>query len=313
LPLVLSAEVVRGLIDPAAAMQALAPLMIEEAAGTTFHMPPYGANRLKTFRVVGGGLQGMGRMGLRSAEAVLLFDRQEPGKILAIVGGDMADLRIGATLALAATYLARADATAVALLGSGRRALILLQCLKEAHPIERVAVFSPTVEHRESFADRAAAALELPVIAASTTQAATAEADIVVVATNSRRPVVAYADLHSGQHVTSMGAPGEIDESILLNADQIVAPSRDEEIDRSNPAVFPHNEGPLWRLIQDGRLDPASIVELGSIITGDVAPRNGPTDINLFRDARGGIGDVALASWVYDRARERGLGIEVEL
>ena len=137
--------------------------MIEEAAGTTFHMPPYGASRLKSFRVVGGGLQKMGRMGLRSAEAVLLFDREEPGKILAIVGGDMADLRIGATLALAAAHMSRADATSIALLGSGRRALTLLQCLKEVRPIKRVVVFSPTAEHRESFAERAATALDLPV------------------------------------------------------------------------------------------------------------------------------------------------------
>ena len=134
----------------------------------------------------------------------------------------------------------------------------------------------------------------------------------MLVATNSHEPVLTYADLHPGQHVSSMGSPGEIDESIFLGVDQIVAPSPDEEIDRHRPGVPPYSDGPLWRLVESGQLDRTSIVPLGALIQDQVKPRNGPGDINLFRDPRGGIGDVALAAWVYDRAVEQGLGIEVE-
>ncbi|HEY3117955.1 MAG TPA: ornithine cyclodeaminase family protein, partial [Chloroflexota bacterium] len=68
-----------------------------------------------------------------------------------------------------------------------------------------------------------------------------------------------------------------------------------------------------WKMVREGRYDPARIVELGSIIKGEVAARNGPNDITLFRDARGGVGDIALANDVYERARAQGLGIEFEL
>ena len=54
-------------------------------------------------------------------------------------------------------------------------------------------------------------------------------------------------------------------------------------------------------------------MELGSIISGDVAPRNGPADITLFRESQGGVGDIALANYVYETARARGLGVEVDL
>jgi ornithine cyclodeaminase len=64
--------------------------------------------------------------------------------------------------------------------------------------------------------------------------------------------------------------------------------------------------------VQDGRYDPAQIVELGAILRGEVAPRNGASDITLFRDSRGGVGDIALANWAYERARDAGLGIEIE-
>jgi alanine dehydrogenase len=313
LTLILGAEIVNALMNPRKAVEALTPLMIEEAAGTTFHMPPFGASRINTFRVIGGGLQRMGRMGLRSGEAVLLFDTTAERNLLAVVGGDMGELRIGATLALAAQYLARPDARVIGLLGSGRRPLILLECLRLARPIERVEVYSPTPEHRDAFARKASAALGLPVTAHATASEALADADIVLTATGSREPVLTYADLHPGVHVTSMGSPGEIDESIFLQVDQFVTPSPDEEIDRHRPGAPPYSDGPLFRLIEEGKLDRAAVIPLGALIKGDVAPRNDPTDINLFRDPRGGIGDVALASWVYDRALEQSLGIEVKL
>jgi ornithine cyclodeaminase/alanine dehydrogenase-like protein (mu-crystallin family) len=31
----------------------------------------------------------------------------------------------------------------------------------------------------------------------------------------------------------------------------------------------------------------------------------------IFRDSQGGYGDLALAAWVYEEARRRGLGQEV--
>src|SRR4051812_45481036 len=136
--LILSAAEVDRLIDPRRAMEALVPLLLEEAAGTTFHMPPYGGSYMNSFRTVGGGMRTLGRMGLRSGEAALLFDMTAHRRLLAVVGGDMAELRIGATLALGARELARPDARAIGLIGSGRRALTLLRCLREVRPIERV-------------------------------------------------------------------------------------------------------------------------------------------------------------------------------
>ncbi len=70
-------------------------------------------------------------------------------------------------MALAARYLARPDARTVGLLGSGRNALALLECLRAVRPIERVDVFSPMREHRERFASRASSALGILVTGAT--------------------------------------------------------------------------------------------------------------------------------------------------
>ena len=69
----------------------------------------------------------------------------------------------------------------------------------------------------------------------------------------------------------------------------------------------------LAGLIEEGKMKPESIVELGSIIDGNVAPCNGPADITLFRESQGGVGDIALANYLYEYARDHGLGVEVDL
>jgi len=293
-------------------MEALRAVMVDEARGDTFHLPPYGGakSERRTFRVVGGGLYGLGRMGVR-AGVTQLFDT-ETGELIAIVGG-ATNLRVGATMGLAAQYLARPDARSIGLLGSGRNALPILECLKIVRPIERVDVYSPTPAHRNRLAERATAALGIPVTSRDTPTAAISGADIIVVGTSSYTPVLSFEDVRPGTHVTSMGMSTELDEPIYLRVDQFVAPSREQEVESASPVAHPHVEGHLYRLVQDGRYDPSSIVELGSIMNGAAAARNGPTDINLFRESRGGVGDVALANWVYERAREAGLGVEVDL
>ena len=312
MPLLLTPEEVTGLLDLERAIHVIESMMIEEAEGNTFHMPPFGGSktRRRTFRIVGGGLYGSRRMGFRSGAGTNLFDT-ETGEWLALVGG-VSHLRIPATMALAARYLARPDARSVGVLGSGRNPLGILTALKLIRPLERADVYSPTREHRETFAQRATAALRFPVTARETPAEAVADKDIILVATDSWTPVLQGSDLRAGVHVSSMGESSELDESVYLRVDQFVVANREQAIKNASPVAHPHIEGQLYRMVKDDRYDPAKIVELGSIIKGEVAPRNGPAEITLFRDAYGGVGDIALANYVYERAREQDLGLEVD-
>jgi len=312
----LRSEEVEPLLDPLKAMEVLEPVMLEEIDGTSFHMPPYGGgtSRRRTLRFVGGGLYGLQRMGVRVGGEANLYDT-ETGNLLAVIGYPWGVFRVGVTMGLAARYLARPDARTVGLLGSGRNALNILVCLKAVRPIESVKMHSPTPDHRRKFAEEATAELGIPVTALDDPQEVISDVDIIAVGTNSKTPVLTYSDLKPGTHVTSMGVVTELDESVFLQVDQFVAPSRSQEVDTARPNAHPFHEGggQLYRLVQGGHYDPKSIVELGSIIRGEVAPRNGPNDINLFRDSRGGVGDIAFANYAYERARELGLGVEVDL
>jgi alanine dehydrogenase len=317
--LLLTRAEIQHLLNPASAMRALEQVLLEEVEGTASHMPPYGgsAQRLRTPRMVGGGLHQMGRWGLRVGSLAMLWDLNDKSPVappVAIMGYAFSSLRVGATMGLAARFLARADARSVGLLGSGMNALDVLRCLCMVRPIDRVEVYSPNPDHRTALAARASTELGVPVTPHDGSDPVIHDMDIIAVATDSKTPVLTFDDVRPGTHVTSMGIVSELDESLYLRADQVVAASREQEIETSAPG--PNNPGnadggQLWRLLQDRRLERDRIIELGAILRGDIAPRNGPTDITVFRESRGGVGDAGLAAYVYEQARQQGIGTEI--
>jgi len=138
--------------------------------------------------------------------------------------------------------------------------------------------------------------------------------DILAVGTNARAPVVTYDQLRPGTHVTSFGLVGELDASVYVQADQLVAASREQEIENAQPTKTPGRitGGVLHDLLSAGSLSSESITDLGAISHGDVPARNGPSDINVFRYSRGCVGEAAVASCIYYRAKERDLGMEFD-
>jgi ornithine cyclodeaminase/alanine dehydrogenase-like protein (mu-crystallin family) len=334
--LLVRADEIEGLLTMGDAMAVVETIAREEVAGTTVHMAAFGGQNARprglppalgrgsgggssgVLRVVGGGAYGLGRVGVRAGGVVLLFTT-EGNRLLAILGSSASSLRIGATMGVAARRLARPEARSIGLLGSGRNALPTLEGLVAVRAIERVSVYSPTPEHRTAFAKRATEALGVPVTAVDSVEAATADADIIALATVATTPALKAEHVRPGVHVTSMGEPHEIDESVFLKADQIVASGWTQELEAINPSGqrIRQRQGlaapPLWELLADGRIKKENLVELGSIVSGDVPARNGPADITIFREAQGGAGDIALANFVYGRAQALGRGTEIQI
>lgn len=304
-----------GLLDLEQAIELTSAAVLEEVAGTTLHMSPFGGSgwARRIMRVTGAGLYGFGRLGIRASSLTLLFDIDN-GRPLAIMDLPISEVRLSASAGLAARHLARPEARRIGLIGSGSIALPILQGLCAVRPIETVDVFSPTREHREAFAERAERDLGIPVAPRDAPEAVIEGADILAVATNARSPVVTYRQLRPGTHVSSFGLVGELDASVYLKADQLVAASRAQEIENAQPTKTPGRitGGVLYELLTAGALTPESIIDMGAVVHGDVAARNGPADVNVFRDSRGGVGEAAFASWIYDRAKEREIGVEFD-
>jgi ornithine cyclodeaminase/alanine dehydrogenase-like protein (mu-crystallin family) len=307
-PLLLRTSEVEPLLDLPQSMAILERAYRHQADGKLDESPPLRLMGRK-IRLVAGGLPVDDRVGIRlsvgpgGGEGALALLYASSGKLLAVMGYPFSELRLSATLALAIERLAPPGARRAGLIGSGRLAPQALRAAAAVRPIASVAVYSPTPEHREAFAAREAAQLGIEVEPVPSPEQAIEDAPIVLVSTNSPAPTLLGRWLSSEQSVFGCGRPNEFDDEVYLRAGLIVVSSKlheqgyyDTQLDR-----------PLIRLTNDGALTWQEVAELGQLVAGQVRPNGMP----VFRESQGGCSDVALASWAYQQALERGLGRDI--
>lgn len=308
--LLLTRSEVSELLDLRGAMRVLEQTFREQAGGKVKQVPPLRFMD-RGMRMVVGGLQAQNINGLRvsvtGGESMALLFEISSGELLALMGYPFSNLRISATIGLAIDRLAKPNARAVALIGSGRLALPVLEPAVAVRPIESVFVYSRNAENRETFARKAMGKLKLPVCAVGSAEEAIDRADFVLVSTNS--PVAALLGrwLRPGLSVFGVGRPNELDDETYLRASLICVTSKTHELGYYDTKL----DQPLIRLSRQGRIAWDAVAEFGDILTGKSPEPVLANTVVVFRDSQGGYGDLALAAWVYEEARRRGLGREV--
>ena len=308
----LKSSEVADLVDLKTAMAVLEKTYVDQANGQVKAIPPL---RLmdRGIRLVAGGLGGPDRVGVRlsptGGDAVALIYEMSSGTLLSLMNYPFSDLRIAATVGLALDRLAPPDSRSAALIGSGRLAPSLLQAATGLRPIERVRVYSRSADRREAFAHRASNDFGIDVAAVSDPGEALAEADIVLVSTNSPEPALRGAWLRPGQPVFGCGRPNEFDDDTYLGAALIVVSSKTHEMGYYDTQL----DQPLIRLSREGGIAWDAVVELGQLVTLEGPPPGLNDGIVVFRESQGGYSDVALASFAYEEAVRLGRGQNIVL
>lgn len=262
-------------------------------------------------RMVVGGLEAQDKNGLRvsvtGGESLALLFEISSGNLLSLMGYPFSELRISATVGLAIERLTNSQAKTVAMIGSGRLALPILEPACAVRSIERVLVYSRSAAHRERFARDASEALKTSVVAVASAQAAIEAADFVLVSTNSSTAALLGEWLRPGLAVFGIGRPNEFDDQVYLRANLVCVTSKTHELGYYDTKL----DQPLIRLSQQGTIAWDGVAEFGDIVSGKVMLPELASSLIIFRDSQGGYGDLALAAWVYEEARRRGLGQEI--
>ncbi|WP_253737350.1 ornithine cyclodeaminase family protein [Halohasta salina] len=236
-----------------------------------------------------------------------LFDA-ETGEPLALLdGASMNPFKTGAAGAVGVDYLARADAETVGLIGSGPQARGQLRSTATVRDLSDVRVYSPTREHRESFAAEMDATLDCEVRAVDDSAAAVSDADIVITATNAAEPVFDGDRLAPGTHVTAMGqySPNkrELDTTTI---------KRSKYVPDLRKRVM-QDAGSFIHAVDEGVVDERHVhAELGEVVAGSAAGRETDAEITVFDSGGTGIETVAAAGMLYERATEQGLGSTIQ-
>lgn len=240
---------------------------------------------------------------------VMLFD-SSTGALLALLNdGELQHVRVGATAGVACDRLARPDAETVGILGSGGMARTYLEAFDAVRDLTRATVYSPTTEHREAYAAEMSDELGFAVEAVETPAAAMTGVDIAAACTDARTPVYEAEWLSPGAFVTNT-MPTELTDEAYAAADRVVTTDNrpfqryvigDDEDDRRYT-----ERAPEW-------FEKRDYETLGDVLTGESAGRRTDDEVIVYDNAPAGIQFAVVGNLVYERARERGLGVEIPL
>jgi len=236
--------------------------------------------------------------------AISLFD-PETGELLAVMDGRyITEVRTAAASAVSVRHLARADASVLAILGSGVQARSHLAALACVRKFTEIRAWSPTAANLQRFVAESPA----PMRAASSAEEGVRGADIVVVATNSVTPAIRDEWVGGGTHVIAIGAcrptQQEIDPALVERAN-LVVDSKAAALAESGDIVLP---------IREGRFTADHVrAELGEIVSGRKPGRRDPGEITLFKSLGQAIEDLVAADLAYRRASQLGRGLGLTL
>jgi ornithine cyclodeaminase/alanine dehydrogenase-like protein (mu-crystallin family) len=244
----------------------------------------------------------------------LLYDINS-GDLLAIIhDGYLQKMRVQATNAIAARTMAKKSATSMALIGSGWQATAAIEAMRFVRPIQKVSVFSRSVENRRDFVQRMRAIYpDMDIRDFDRAEQAVRGSDIIVAATNSKEPVCKGEWIEKGMHLTGV-LPYEFDLACYKRADTIVIFNRLHGRDyslRRGPEEDPLDIPPHAELLKDAP-------EIADLVSGKVPGRANEQEITIFANGGHGWGHdggpgygiqfTAMAKLIYDRAQEKGVG-----
>jgi ornithine cyclodeaminase/alanine dehydrogenase-like protein (mu-crystallin family) len=235
---------------------------------------------------------------------VTLYDG-DTGMPTAILNASaITEIRTAAVTAVATRALARDGARVLGMLGAGVQARSHLVALADVRPWDEVRVYAPTTAHAQALRDT-----RPDITVAASAAEAVQGADVVVVATSAKRPVLEHAWLAPGAHVNAVGASSpaawEIEPATVAAA-ALFCDSRESVC----------NEAGEFKLaIEEGLIAGEEHIraELGEVVAGSHRGRGSDEELTLFRSLGIGVEDLAAAQVAVQNARRHGLGTEVEL
>lgn len=321
--LTLSNADIHASLSPAECERAMAAVLAARVRGEAFNplrtitMPPGAAGLMGLMPAHRSGSPGVFALkaiclmpanparGLDAHQGTVTLYDGDTGMPTAILNASaITEIRTAAVTAVATRALARQSARVLGMLGAGVQARSHLHALADVRPWEEVRVYAPTTAHVTALRDA-----RPDIIIAGSAREAVQGADVVVVATSARRPVLEHAWLAPGAHVNAVGASSpsawEIEPETVAAA-ALFCDSRESVRNEAGEFKLAVEQGAI---AGEGHIR----AELGEVVAGTHPGRTSEEELTLFRSLGIGVEDLAAAQVAVANARRQELGTEVEL
>ena len=234
--------------------------------------------------------------------SVILHDGTT-GQLIAVINASpITEIRTAAVSGVATKLLARSGSRTVAIIGSGVQGRSHVDAMQTVLDDPIIRIWSRNQSHAEALA------LETHSLVASTIEEALDGADVVCTATSASEPIVEAAWLAPGTHINAAGAfpNGKARE---LSSETVAAARF--FVDRRESTL--NESGDFLVAAAELGFGPEHIVaELGELLIGDAVGRRTDEELTVFKSMGLASEDLAAALLIVARARERGLGTEVD-
>jgi ornithine cyclodeaminase/alanine dehydrogenase-like protein (mu-crystallin family) len=309
--LVLNRDDVRALINMPECIDAIEDVLRAHAAGNTippgilavhvghggFHVKTAGVNGRFVAKVNANFPRNPASFGLPTIQGVIALFDAELGIVLGVMDSiEITSQRTAGASAVAARYLAREDASSLAIIGCGEQGRSHVRAMRCVRDISAIRAFDTDAGRLERFISETSAECGIDVAAMSGISDAEG-ADIIVTCTTSTHAFLGTGEVAPGAFVAAVGADNphksEI-EPALMAAAVVIVDSHDQAA----------TIGDLHHAIEAGAMSREVVrAELAEVVAGRVVGRRANDEVIVFDSTGTALLDVALASRVHDAAR----------
>jgi len=259
----------------------------------------------------------------RSVLTVQLNDK-DTGEPLCLMSANLlSSARTGGVPAVAARYLARRDSTVAAALGCGPINRACIKAIATQLPgLKRLYCYDLFLENAQKFADWANRTLGIEGVAETNLPTALANADVVSVAASRLKPLLVENTWFKRGSTILISGPIRPDEAFWLKNRVVLDNVHLHEAYVEEAEASPDKQasydgvigGPIYRLIDDGKLPPlADSIDIGSIINGKPGKRENPSEKIAFVACGMSVFDLGWGYQLYKNALEKGIGTKLLL
>jgi ornithine cyclodeaminase/alanine dehydrogenase-like protein (mu-crystallin family) len=235
---------------------------------------------------------------------IAVFD-SETGRTRALLAEDhyLSDIRTASAGALAARFFAPHNVRTATVLGTGVQAFWQPQALYRERPYKHLNVWGRHNDKVQKLIKQLEPLLPNVLIKAENNlERAARAADVIMTTTSSREPILQGAWLHSGQHITAIGADDatkcELDAECLLRANRLIVDSVESS----------QTLGDISRHLKQGNITPQQIHgEVGAVFSGKIPGRRNENEITIAKFVGLGIQDLIAAEVSLSKLHDIGL------
>lgn len=270
------------------------PCFLENIFGTKF-LTVFPENRKKSRPVIDG---------------LMLLNDYDTGETISILDGKtLTALRTGAVGGTGIRHITPKDVKTVGLVGAGVQGFNQLRFACEARDIEKIIVFDLFREKLPDFIQKVKEQISgVEVVSAENTEELLKESDIVITTTTSNEPVFPNKkELFKGKHFIGIGSykPNmrEYPDALISVLNKVYIDTefaKEETGDLSNP-------------LERGLLKDNQIETLGNYILYEKNKEEIIKGTTWFKSVGMALFDIVVAQLIYNKAKEKGIGQEIEL